>query len=109
MTKHELVDPFQQKAIPQGEREQYDGQENGIRIPLSLGSVREDFDKKGNPAQVYDIIWNPLTIERFKTDPGFRQIVIELAFNYIQQKFNHELSLKFTIPKMKYKGKTIEY
>lgn len=44
----------------------------GIRIPLSLGTVREDNDKKGEVAQVYDVIWNPKSIERCKTDPAFR-------------------------------------
>jgi len=38
MTHHELVDPFEEKPIPESE-------EKGIRIPLSLGSVREDYDK----------------------------------------------------------------
>jgi PIH1 N-terminal domain len=50
---------------------------------LSLGNVREDNDKKGELAQVYDVIWNPKTIERCKTDPSFRQVVVELAFNHI--------------------------
>lgn len=72
MTSHELVDPFEEKPIPKNEAEKFGGSESGIRIPLSLGLVREDFDKKGEPAQVYDIIWNPKTIERCKTDPGFR-------------------------------------
>lgn len=82
MTSHELIDAFEEKKIPQGEREQM-GTDTGIRIPLSLGNVREDNDKKGEIAQVYDVIWNPTTIERCKTDPSFRQIVVELAFNHI--------------------------
>ena len=35
--------------------------------------------------------------------------MIELAFTYIQQKFGRELDMRFTIPKMKYKGSTIQY
>lgn len=38
MTSHNLVDPFEQKEVP-------DSSELGIRIPLSLGDPREDFDK----------------------------------------------------------------
>jgi len=71
MTGHELVDAFEERKIPQGEREQY-GSDTGIRIPLSLGTVREDYDKKGEAAQVYDVIWNPKTIERCKTEASFR-------------------------------------
>jgi hypothetical protein len=85
------------------------GTDTGIRIPLSLGNVREDNDKKGEIAQVYDVIWNPTTIERCKTDPSFRQIVVELAFNHILQRSQHQLDLRFSIPKMKYKGKTVQY
>jgi hypothetical protein len=49
MTKHEIVDSFEEKHIPQGDREKL-GTDVGIRIPLSLGTVREDNDKKGEPA-----------------------------------------------------------
>lgn len=50
MTQHELVDPFESKTIPKEDANKYGGSETGIRIPLSLGNVREDFDKKGEPA-----------------------------------------------------------
>lgn len=106
MTSHEFIDSFEEKKIPEGDREQL-GTDSGIRIPLSMGIMREDFDKKGDPAQIYDVIWNPETTSRCKTDPAFRQVVIELAFNYINQKYSHILDMRFTIPKMKYKGKTI--
>ncbi|CDW72984.1 protein kinase domain protein [Stylonychia lemnae] len=109
MTTHDLVDPFEEKPIPEGDREKFGDSESGIRIPLSMGQLREDFDKKGEAAQVCDVIWNPKTIERCKIDAQFRQIVVELAFNYYAQKFNVELDLRFTLPKMKYKGKTIQY
>ena len=49
MTMHEMVDAFEERKIPQGEREQL-GTDTGIRIPLSLGTVREDYDKKGEAA-----------------------------------------------------------
>lgn len=47
MTSHDLVDGFEEKAIPEGDKEQYGGSDTGIRIPLSLSTVKEDFDKKG--------------------------------------------------------------
>lgn len=34
---------------------------------------------------------------------------MELAFNYIGQKYKMELDMRFTIPKMKYKGATIQW
>jgi len=50
MTAHELVDPFEEKPIPEGDREKFENSDTGIRIPLSMGLLREDFDKKGGAA-----------------------------------------------------------
>ena len=48
MTVHESVDPFEYKSLPTtGDK---DEPEQGLRIPLSLGDVREENDKKGDPA-----------------------------------------------------------
>ena len=80
----------------------------GLRVPLSLGTVREDFDKKGDPAQVYDVVWAPATVERCFKDASFRTSCVELVFNYISQKHGHELDMRFTVPKMKYKGATVD-
>ena len=60
-------------------------------------------------AQVYDVIWNPQTMDRAKTEPVFRQAVIELAFNYINEKYKHQLDLRYILPKMKYKGATVQF
>ena len=55
------------------------------------------------------MIWAPETVKRAQSDPGFRQAIVELAFAYIQQKFTTQLSPRFTIPKVKYKGATIQW
>ncbi len=70
---------------------------------------REDFDKKGEPCQVVDVIWNPDSIRDAKKDVLMRQGMIELAFGYIAEKYKMILDMKFSLPKMKYKGKTIQY
>lgn len=109
MTYHDLVEGLEEKAITEEDQKKYDTGEKGIRIPLSLGGVREDRDKKGDPVQVYDFIWNTKVVQDAQKDAGFRQSVVELAFGYIQQKFGKELDMRFSIPKMKYKGDTIQY
>ena len=73
-----------------------------------MGTIREDFDKHGQPAQVYDCIWHPSTIDRCFKEPSFRQSVVELAFTFINQKYKHELDIRFTMPKMSYKGAHVE-
>jgi hypothetical protein len=35
--------------------------------------------------------------------------MVELAFTYIGQKFGKQLDLRFTIPKLKYKGASVQY
>ena len=102
MTAHELVDPFEQKDIPYSDQK-------GIRIPLSLGEPREDFDRKGNICQVYDVIWNPGTVKKAKTEVLFRSGMIELAFAYVKEKHKHTLNMRWSIPKMKYKGDTVQF
>ena len=50
MTSHELVDPFEEKPITQEEATKLGTGQTGLRIPLSLGAVKEDNDKKGHAA-----------------------------------------------------------
>jgi hypothetical protein len=49
MTHHHLVDSVEEKRLTPSEAAKHGATENGIRIPLSLGNVREDSDKKGDP------------------------------------------------------------
>ena len=102
MTSHPLVDPFERKEIP-------DSTEVGIWIPLSLGDPREDWDKNGDPCVVFDFMWNPDTIAECKNDQLFKQSMIDIAFQYVQEKFKRVLNPKYTIPKLKYKGATVQY
>ena len=55
------------------------------------------------------MIWAPVTVEKAKKDPTFRQIVVELAFNYIAQKYGIELDLRYLVPKLSYKGATVQF
>jgi hypothetical protein len=102
MTSHELVEPPEEKHIP-------DSDQPAVRIPLSLGEIREDFDKKGEPCQVIDCIWNTDTLKRAKKEPLYKQGLVELSFEYIRQKYSLTLSMKYSVPKLKYKGNTVQY
>ena len=56
-----------------------------------------------------DIIWAPVTIDKAKKDAAFRQVMVELAFNYIMSKYSIELDLRYTVPKLNYKGATVQF
>lgn len=49
MTHHDLVEGFEEKPITKESAVQLGTGEVGVRIPLSLGHVREENDKKGDP------------------------------------------------------------
>lgn len=109
MTYHDLVDKIEEKSVTAEDAAKYGTSERGVRIPLSLGAVREDNDKKGEPVQVMDFIFATDTIKLAQKDASFRQQIAELAFTYIKQKFDKDLDYRFTVPKMKYKGSTVQY
>ena len=64
---------------------------------------------KGEPWQVYDVIWNPEAITQGQKEMLYRQGLVELAFEYIKEKYGVILDMKFTVPKLKYKGKTVQW
>jgi hypothetical protein len=58
---------------------------------------------------VIDCIWAPSTVEKALSDANFRQQAVELALNYVGQKYQIECDMRFTVPKLKYKGSPIQY
>ena len=58
---------------------------------------------------MYDVIWNPGTVKKAKTEVLFRSGMIELAFAYVLEKHKHTLNMRWSIPKMKYKGDTVQF
>jgi hypothetical protein len=59
MCQHEVVEPFESKAVPKETAEAHGSSERGLRIPLSMGERREENDKKGEACMVIDVIWAP--------------------------------------------------
>jgi hypothetical protein len=78
--------------------------EMGIRVPLSVGTGEEDFDKQNNPCVTYDVVLNPNSIIAGEEDPNFKHMVVQLALGAIAQKYSLALNPKYRLPKMKYKG-----
>ena len=72
ITHHEIVEGLQERRITPEEAAKLDASEAGVRIPLSLGDVREDSDKNGNPVQVYDFIFNTDTVKTAQKEAAFR-------------------------------------
>merc|ERR1712216_800044 len=78
--------------------------EMGIRVPLSVGTGEEDFDKQNNPCVTYDVVLNPNSILAGEDDPNFKHMVAQLAMGALAQKYSLALNPKYRLPKLKYKG-----
>jgi len=76
----------------------------GLRIPLSLGNPREGFDKNNKFCLIYDVIFNPDSITKAKTEPVIRQMLCELSMSRISEKFHKILDVNCTFPRMRYKS-----
>lgn len=63
IVQHKLVEGLQEQILTPEEARKLNSSDVGLRIPLSLGEVKEDRDKKGEPSQVYDFIFNPKTVK----------------------------------------------
>lgn len=85
-----------------------DGEE-GVRVPLRVGTPEEDFDKKQEPCVTYDVMTNPDTLVECLRNQQFMDTFVNLSLACVSQKFEVELSSKYTLPKMatKYKGKAV--
>lgn len=83
--------------------------EQGVRVPMSVGTAVEDFDKKGEPCIAYDLIINPDVVSECAKVPQYRDMVCQLGMSAISQKYKVELDPKFKLPKLKYKGSQVQY
>lgn len=62
---------------------------------------------------MFDFIFNPEVLKNCKAQPTMRQLVYELCLNHLSQKYKQNLSVskiyvEYLMPKMKYKGQTVE-
>jgi hypothetical protein len=103
LVTHPVIDEPEEKYLVDYENQP------GIRIPMSLGKVKEDNDKKGQICKVVDAVMNPNTIDAVHKDPGLKSFMMEILATYIAEKYKIKLKPNFTVPKLKYKGKSIEF
>jgi len=76
---------------------------------MSVGRIKEDFDKNKNPSKVVDVILNPKVVATIKKDNNALLFFYQLVNNYLQQKYKIELEETFNLPKLPYKGSSVEF
>lgn len=61
------------------------------RVPLSIGERREEPDKSGKPADVYDVAINTTFFGKVETNSMFRMFLMDVVMQGIEDKFHVEL------------------
>ncbi|SCN63442.1 PIH1 domain-containing protein, putative [Plasmodium chabaudi adami] len=94
-----LISEFHFKKIPDLNNQE------GLRIPLSIGEEKNKEDKKGNKYKTYDIVLNTKAVTQSKTDSHLKKIIAELVQAAIKNKYKTETcSNLYFFPDHKYKG-----
>ncbi|KAI9571860.1 pre-RNA processing PIH1/Nop17-domain-containing protein [Boletus coccyginus] len=73
-------------------------------VPIVLSDARQDSDKAGQLAIVFDCVLNPSIKSRSLKDPGFKSFIIELAFQRIEAQTTLVLSRQIGTPNIASKG-----
>eukprot|EP00753_Platysulcus_tardus_P005828 PLAT13716.1.p1 GENE.PLAT13716.1~~PLAT13716.1.p1 ORF type:complete len:492 (+),score=160.51 PLAT13716.1:99-1478(+) len=87
-----------------------DGEDQeGLSVPLSVGPPRPGEDKAGKACVVYDVIVSPTVVKQSKQDKtgGYRHWIVEIALNYVGEKYSVTLDPRYKLPKMRYKGEPV--
>uniref|UniRef100_A0A7S3QZ36 PIH1 N-terminal domain-containing protein n=1 Tax=Dunaliella tertiolecta TaxID=3047 RepID=A0A7S3QZ36_DUNTE len=85
-----------------------EAQAGTLRFPLSMSTLREDVDKKGEACTTLDCCLNNDVIAMAAKHRPLKSFLIELAINWVSHKHKMELDMKFKLPKMRYKGEVVE-
>ncbi|CAD8191087.1 unnamed protein product [Paramecium pentaurelia] len=103
VTAHSVVDAPEEKQLIDYNNEV------GIRVPMSVGNIKEDHDVKGDTCKVIDLIINPTVATNLTQDDNLKTFFCQLVQTYVDQKYKLKLQDKFISLKMKYKGKSIQF
>lgn len=74
-------------------------------VPYSQAPPREDVDKKNNICYVFDVVFNPNTLQMARENGKFKELVNDTAMNAVESNFKVTLDRKnVRFPKICYKG-----
>ena len=83
-------------------------QAEALRFPLSMAEPRMDLDRQGGRCTTVDCTLNIDVLRQAQGVRALKAFLIELALGWVGQKHKMQLDPKFKLPKMKYKGETVQ-
>ncbi|SOV79426.1 PIH1 domain-containing protein, putative [Plasmodium sp. gorilla clade G3] len=79
--------------------------EEGLRIPISIGEEKKKQDRKGRKYRTYDIVLNNRVVSECIRNVKIKTIVAELVLEAVKNKYKLDLCTNlFLFPDHKYKG-----
>jgi hypothetical protein len=102
ITTHETIDPPAMKK-----RLDESGEEvEGMNIPMSVGSLHMEKDKKNVESDVYDIVVHPSVVQDIANDNTgkFREFLCQLGIQCLENKYKLQLDKRYKLPKLVYMG-----
>ncbi|GBF96758.1 hypothetical protein Rsub_09614 [Raphidocelis subcapitata] len=75
-----------------------------LRLPISVGSLRGDADKRGEACGAVDVVLNSGVLAAAARHRPLKAFLIDLVLSQVGQKHGLELDPKYKLPKMAYKG-----
>jgi hypothetical protein len=79
-----------------------------LRIPLSLSEQRDDLDKHGQACSVFDCVFSKEVMAEAAKLRSMKFFVIETIIGWINHKHHLGVDQRFKLPKLKYKGVTVQ-
>lgn len=81
-----------------------EGDNTTFKVPLSLSGPRPDKDKEGKVCLVFEACVNTVPFEMAQKDVDFKFFLIQLCFEWLEEKHKLQLERDYTLPKLKAKG-----
>eukprot|EP01039_Chlorochromonas_danica_P010182 gene10182-11266_t len=107
-----FINVVQHEAVGEpaiAKRLDHEGKEvEGLNVPMSVGPMRVENDKKGAPSSVYDVIVHPSVVADCLADPNrHRDFVCQLCIQSIEQKYGGSYDRRYKVPKLSYMGSNV--
>ena len=104
-----MPDNVKQSLENLGERQDIAEQAaEGLRLPLSLSEQRDELDKHGQPCSVFDCVFSDMVMKQAAQMRSMKIFVVETVLGWVSHKHKVKLDQRFKLPKLKYKGDTVQ-